>query len=138
MIVCMQGLQFVEKFWIKVCSVLPNPQPLLTAPQVWTEAYEKGAELLYVDYIHGPSTYAPALLPLYLPSLGSRLEQGLPSANDDPFFFVGVYALIGAVSLLAMAIIYAMTYVGAFIASRRLFRRLLGSVMTVSHPQPVY
>ena len=96
--------------------------------QIWTEAYEKGSEVFQVSQVYQKSTFTPGLFTLYLPSFDSRLQDKIPSANDDPFFFVGVYALIGVACLIAIVLASSMTYIGSYIASRRLFRELLGSV----------
>ena len=84
--------------------------------------------MLYVDYVHRPPTFVSGLFMLYLPAVNSQAQGTIPSANDDPFFFLGVYALIGLATLLVTVFTSAMTYLGAFIASRRLFKELLDSV----------
>ena len=74
------------------------------------------------------SVFTPGLFTLYIPSSDTHLASSIPSANDEPFFFVGVYALIGIASLITMVLASSMTYLGGYIASKRLFKGMLDSV----------
>lgn len=57
------------------------------------------------------------------------LKDRLPSAHENPLFYVGVYALIGLGSVLATVSSSATQYTGALYASRNLFSRLLRTVV---------
>ena len=56
------------------------------------------------------------------------IPDRLPSANEQPLFYVAVYSLIGVLSVVISISAAATQYTGALIASRRLFNRLLLSV----------
>lgn len=57
------------------------------------------------------------------------IRDKLPSAHDKPLFYVGVYALLGLATVLVSITSESMQYVGSVVASRRLFKRLLVSVV---------
>ncbi|KAJ7863247.1 hypothetical protein B0H13DRAFT_2237135 [Mycena leptocephala] len=108
-----------EKVWIKIwTSAYPTP---LNAPNEYmlqsfgTKANEFS---LLTDLPSSP----------YLHSTGWR-TTGLPSAADEPFFYIGVYAAIGMFGILLRLVLVALQYVGALRASRILFQRLLVTVV---------
>jgi hypothetical protein len=53
----------------------------------------------------------------------------LPSAQDHPLFYVGIYSLIGLATAVVTVLSIIVMYVGALRASRLLFRRLLNGVV---------
>ncbi|KAF8887923.1 multidrug resistance-associated ABC transporter [Gymnopilus junonius] len=53
----------------------------------------------------------------------------LPSANEHPLFYIGIYASIGLVSALASVLSVTAQYTGALRASRILFKQLLVTVV---------
>lgn len=61
------------------------------------------------------------------------IEDHLPSADEHPMFYVGVYALIGFISVVVSIFSTGTTYTGALYASRRLFKGLLESTMTATY-----
>jgi hypothetical protein len=101
-----------EKVWIKIwTSAYPTP---LNAPNEYmlqsfgTKANEFS---LLTDLPSSP----------YLHSTGWRTTR-LPSAADEPFFYIGVYAAIGMFGILLRLVSVALQYVGALRASRILFQ----------------
>ena len=57
------------------------------------------------------------------------LVSGWPSAQDHPFFYVGIYALISLGGAFVNILAAIAQYTGALRASRILFKRLLVAVV---------
>lgn len=53
----------------------------------------------------------------------------LPEAQEHPYFYIGIFLLIGVATGVAFMLSVATQYVGAFRASRRLFRRLFVNII---------
>lgn len=59
----------------------------------------------------------------------SGLRDRLPDAHVNPLFYVGIYALIGFMTVAVNIMSSATQYIGALRASRRLFKQLLETVV---------
>ncbi|KAF9039893.1 multidrug resistance-associated ABC transporter [Panaeolus papilionaceus] len=120
-IVFVQILNFAEKFWIKT----------------WGEAYETDEPAKQLFYLQTTGlNHIPSMSGDSDSIYGMPLSQGktifghkLPSALESPLFYVGVYALIGAVNVLVKALSAGIQFTGAIRASKILFQQLLVSVV---------
>ncbi|KAH8109668.1 hypothetical protein DFH11DRAFT_1843160 [Phellopilus nigrolimitatus] len=124
LIVLIQGLSFTEKFWIKV----------------WGEAYEKGTTVPLTHIftsnaaIEQQALMSDAVSPHHFAHIHqdfgtSGLEDYLPPAHEKPLFYVGIYALIGLMTVLVSVTSVAAQYTGALRASRQLFKQLLTAIV---------
>ncbi|KAJ6542780.1 multidrug resistance-associated ABC transporter [Mycena capillaripes] len=107
-----------EKVWIKV----------------WTEAYPTPLNVSdeymfrYLGTGSNDALVAETPLRTHLQSVGWQMNQ-LPSAAENPFFYIGVYAAIGMFGILTQLLSVVIQYTGALRASRILFKRLLVTVV---------
>ncbi|PVF92981.1 hypothetical protein CPB86DRAFT_768539 [Serendipita vermifera] len=96
--------------------------------QLWGEAYETkpafmGSNfLLLVQKVNRPSSPVGTLLS------GQPVSYALPSADEHPMYYVGVFALIGLLSIILEMVGSAVLVYGAYQASKSMFRQLLDSV----------
>ncbi|TDL21671.1 multidrug resistance-associated ABC transporter [Rickenella mellea] len=109
---------------------------------VWGEAYGNTTEVTSNSYVisafatHDQDILYPfsAASAQSLPhphriADATKFPGKLPSAQDHPLFYVGVYALIGMATAIVRLISSITQFVGALRASRKLFRQLLTAVM---------
>lgn len=106
--------------------------------QVWGEAYgETGApeSFSFRSYnaisgqtamVHS-SQYSVVSHPFT--RVANMPSWNLPSAYEKPLFYVYVYLGIGLASTLAGFISTVIQYIGSYLASRTMFKRLLGGVV---------
>ncbi|KAI0317356.1 ABC transporter type 1, transmembrane domain-containing protein [Amylostereum chailletii] len=118
LIVLVQFMSVAEKLWIKV----------------WGEAYgdletpmeEHALSSLAIQHMDGIAALASFTSGL---SYDSPRVGSLPSAQEKPLFYVGVYASIGLLTALMTIMSTIVQYTGALRASRLLFEKLLTSVV---------
>ncbi|KAL5521010.1 hypothetical protein ACEPAG_8932 [Sanghuangporus baumii] len=124
LILCVQCLGFIEKYWIKV----------------WGEAYGKGASIFFNHLFSSNAVMEQqnvlphSFLAHHYPNMHQifdtmGLEDHLPPAHEKPLFYVAVYALIGLATVVVSVTSSATQYTGALYASRTLFSRLLRTVV---------
>ncbi|KAJ7863242.1 hypothetical protein B0H13DRAFT_2237132 [Mycena leptocephala] len=114
-LVMIQQLKGVsEKVWIKIWTdAYPTP---LNISNAYIQSFSSGTNEFFLTYNLQSSTY--------LHSAGWPITR-LPSATDEPLFYVGVYAAIGVFGILVQLMSAALQYTGALRASRILFKRFL-------------
>ncbi|TDL21715.1 P-loop containing nucleoside triphosphate hydrolase protein, partial [Rickenella mellea] len=111
---------------------------------VWGEAYGNTTEVTSNSYVISafathdqdilfPNSAASAGLHPhshpYTLSRAAKFPGKLPSAQDHPLFYVGVYALIGVATVIVRLTSSITQFVGALRAARKLFRQLLSTVV---------
>lgn len=110
--------------------------------QVWGEAYGNGTQnsvslgnLGFSSSIVEQQAYlSDAITPHHFvnhpPQFSTvGIRDRLPPAQENPFFYVIVYALIGLTTVVVSVCSVATQYTGALRASKNLFKRLLVSVV---------
>ncbi|KAJ6542743.1 multidrug resistance-associated ABC transporter [Mycena capillaripes] len=119
LLIIIQQLRGVgEKVWIKV----------------WTSAYPTPLNVSdeYIFRYLGTGTndalMAETPFHTHLQSVGWQMNQ-LPSAAENPFFYIGIYAAIGMFGIFIQLLSVALQYAGAFRASRILFKQLLVAIV---------
>ncbi|KLO18997.1 P-loop containing nucleoside triphosphate hydrolase protein [Schizopora paradoxa] len=121
-----QVLGFTERYWV----------------MVWGEAYENTNQTTIAigdirfsssitDYeIQIPVANTPRRITNHLPRFSSTgIRDSFPPAQESPFFYVAIYALIGLATVTVNVCFAGTQYMGALRASRNLFKRLLTSVV---------
>ncbi|KAL5532471.1 hypothetical protein ACEPAF_6041 [Sanghuangporus sanghuang] len=124
LIVCVQGLRFTEKYWIKI----------------WGEAYGKGKSVLFTHLFTSnavkerhnvvPGSFlARHFLEAHQSFSSIGFGDHIPPVQEKPLFYVTVYALIGFLIVTISVTSTAVQYTGAFYASRTLFSQMLRTVV---------
>ncbi|TDL18519.1 multidrug resistance-associated ABC transporter [Rickenella mellea] len=119
LIVFVEILTVGEKWWI----------------MIWGKAYEHSNEAISshlsyeVQTLLGHYSLAPSQFHGINTIDRSDIPFNLPSADQQPMFYVWVYAAIGVAAALFNVTSTVTLYLGAYRASRRLFRQLLTSVV---------
>ncbi|KAJ7865666.1 hypothetical protein B0H13DRAFT_2253973 [Mycena leptocephala] len=98
-------LELGQKFWIKV----------------WGEAYQTTSDSDLLGFILAKSTREA----IANSSLATAPPLGFPAAQDQPMFYIGIYALIGVSVTTSTVIFTGIQFWGGLRASRLLFRDLL-------------
>ncbi|KAJ7869640.1 hypothetical protein B0H13DRAFT_2202440 [Mycena leptocephala] len=101
-------LELGQKFWIKV----------------WGEAYQTTSDSDLLGFILAKSTRGTTGI-LANSSLATAPPLGFPAAQDQPMFYIGIYALIGVSVTTSTVIFTGIQFWGGLRASRLLFRDLL-------------
>jgi hypothetical protein len=111
-LVMIQQLKGVsEKVWIKIWTdAYPTP---LNISNAYMQSFSTETNEFFLTRNLQSSTY--------LHSAGWPITR-LPSATDEPLFYVGVYAAIGVFGILVQLMSAALQYTGALRASRILFK----------------
>ncbi|KAL5505095.1 hypothetical protein ACEPAH_7758 [Sanghuangporus vaninii] len=124
LILCVQGLRFTEKYWMKI----------------WGEAYRKGKSVLFThlftsNAVTGRHNIVPGsfLARHFIEAHQSFSSIGfgdhIPPVQEKPLFYVTVYALIGFLIVTISVTSTVVQYTGAFYASRTLFSQMLRTVV---------
>ncbi|KDQ16443.1 hypothetical protein BOTBODRAFT_186497 [Botryobasidium botryosum FD-172 SS1] len=119
-IVAFQLCNIAEKIWLGI----------------WGNAYDKTSSLAAVmaalaqqPPLDGHLSHNAAFAPMPSTYRDTMDANSLPSANAHPMFYVGVFAAIGLGAALLSTINLVIQYAGAYRASKRLFSRLLATVI---------
>ncbi|KAM5535675.1 hypothetical protein V8D89_010662 [Ganoderma adspersum] len=117
LVVASQSIGVAEKFWIKV----------------WGEAYGKedlAPVLNTPGSQHWDNQQIQHVLSVAEPALSTPVKfSALPSAQAQPYFYLGIYAAIALSSGLVSICAAAVQYTGALRASKSLFELLLKNVV---------
>ncbi len=119
-----------------------SASPHLLSSKVWGEAYGNSSQTitalenpgLSASILEHQMHFSDAISPHHFVNhpqyfTSTSIRDRLPPAKDKPFFYVGVYALIGFTTVVVSICSAATQYTGALRASRNLFKRLLTSVV---------
>ncbi|KAJ6599295.1 hypothetical protein DFH09DRAFT_1130673 [Mycena vulgaris] len=97
--------------------------------QVWGEAYQttSGPDLL--NFILAQSRREATRVQYVLSAIPRAPSFGFPAAQDQPMFYVAIYALIGLGTNLVNVSLVGLHFYGGLRASRLLFRNLLNKLV---------
>ncbi|KZS87429.1 hypothetical protein SISNIDRAFT_553186 [Sistotremastrum niveocremeum HHB9708] len=115
-----RAFEISDRFWIKA----------------WGDAYRTsdsfiGRPSLVVPYSLDQHPLANSYAAAFVP-YNTLLGIPLPSANDHPLFYVGIYGALGLLGALMSLISRAIQFTGAIRAARILFSQLLNSVINAT------
>ncbi|KAL5520973.1 hypothetical protein ACEPAG_8895 [Sanghuangporus baumii] len=124
LILCVQGLRFTEKYWIKI----------------WSEAYGEGKSILLTHLFTSnavteqhsvvPGSFCTGdFLEVHQSFSSTGFGDHIPPVQEKPLFYVTVYALIGFFIVIISVTTSAVQYTGALYASRTLFSQMLRTVV---------
>lgn len=116
-----------EKFWIKTWGEAYGDDANASVSYALESLFSSNQQIS-LDGMNPIHVHANPHHLLFAQKLGVQL----PSAYKHPLFYVGIYAAIGVGNALVEILGIIAQYTGALRASRRLFRRLLETVVRCS------
>ncbi|THH14161.1 hypothetical protein EW146_g6141 [Bondarzewia mesenterica] len=122
-----QFLGVTEKVWIKIWGEAYGDASAPSSPASFMSFSAIEHETM-MDGPLGPHHLSHAVHSMHAGALPHTLLT-LPSANDDPLFYISIYAAIGLGTALVYVMAVVTQYTGALRASRVLFKRLLETVV---------
>lgn len=115
--IALQVLPIIERLWIGT----------------WSRAYRTNEDLRSASVTFGVAGHQVALdrrsHTIRSVTTINASTTSLPEAQEHPYFYICIFLLIGVATGVASMLSVATQYVGAFRASRRLFRRLFVNII---------